>query len=167
MATLKQIAKEAAVSLATVSRVLNYDNTLSISDDKRHLIVEIAERLEYQTPRNRKRIKENNYTIGIIQAVSEIDEVEDPYYLGIRMGIEKQCQEDNIHVIRFPKGRVDNIALGQRYMGDRLIGNESYDFDEAQKKRLAQVASRCPVHKTLANGVSIEDNATFGSSTDQ
>jgi N-ethylmaleimide reductase len=38
-----------------------------------------------------------------------------------------------LHVIRFPKGRVDNIALGQRYMGDRLIGNESYDFDEAQK----------------------------------
>tara|TARA_R110002073_G_scaffold73336_13_gene179384 strand:+ start:1222 stop:2289 length:1068 start_codon:yes stop_codon:yes gene_type:complete len=38
-----------------------------------------------------------------------------------------------LHVIRFPKGRVDNIALGQRYMGDRLIGNESYTFDEAQQ----------------------------------
>ncbi|MCB1688073.1 MAG: alkene reductase [Halioglobus sp.] len=38
-----------------------------------------------------------------------------------------------LHVIRFPKGRVDNIALGRRYMADRLIGNESYDFEEAQK----------------------------------
>lgn len=38
-----------------------------------------------------------------------------------------------LHVIRFPKGRVDNIALGQRYMSDRLVGNESYDFEEAQK----------------------------------
>ncbi len=37
-----------------------------------------------------------------------------------------------LHAIRFPKGRVDNIALGQQFMGDRLIGNESYDFDEAQ-----------------------------------
>jgi len=37
-----------------------------------------------------------------------------------------------LHVIRFPKGRVDNIALGQRYFDDRLIGNESYDFAEAQ-----------------------------------
>jgi putative redox protein len=36
------------------------------------------------------------------------------------------------------------------------------DFDEAQQKRLAQIVSRCPVHKTLAHGVSIEDNATFG-----
>ncbi|MEZ5501281.1 MAG: alkene reductase [Halioglobus sp.] len=37
-----------------------------------------------------------------------------------------------LHVIRFPRGRVDNIALGRRYFGDRLIGNESYTFDEAQ-----------------------------------
>lgn len=36
------------------------------------------------------------------------------------------------------------------------------DFDASQQKRLAQIASRCPVHKTLANGVTIEDNATFG-----
>ena len=35
------------------------------------------------------------------------------------------------------------------------------DFDEAQKKRLAQIAQRCPVHKTLAHGVMFEDNATF------
>ena len=37
-----------------------------------------------------------------------------------------------LHVIRFPHGRVDNIALGQRYFGDRLIANESYDLNEAQ-----------------------------------
>ena len=35
------------------------------------------------------------------------------------------------------------------------------DFDEAQRNRLAQVAQRCPVHKTLANGVAIVDTVTF------
>lgn len=35
------------------------------------------------------------------------------------------------------------------------------DFDDAQRKRLAQIVQRCPVHKTLANGIHIEDNATF------
>jgi uncharacterized OsmC-like protein len=35
------------------------------------------------------------------------------------------------------------------------------DFDEAQRKRLAQIAQRCPVHKTLARGVQFEDNASF------
>ncbi|MEE8523383.1 MAG: OsmC family protein [Thermoanaerobaculia bacterium] len=34
-------------------------------------------------------------------------------------------------------------------------------FDDAQRKRLAQVAARCPVHKTLANGVEIFDSVTF------
>ena len=122
MATLKQIAKEAGVSLATVSRVLNYDHTLSISDDKRHLIVEIAERLEYQTPRNRRREKVNDYTIGIVQSVSDVDEVEDPYYLGIRMGIEKQCQEDNIHVIRFPRIGSTNSTADVKLDGLIFIG---------------------------------------------
>jgi putative redox protein len=37
------------------------------------------------------------------------------------------------------------------------------DFDDAQRKRLAQIAERCPVHKTLAKGVVFDDNATFES----
>jgi len=35
------------------------------------------------------------------------------------------------------------------------------DFDAAQRKRLAQIVERCPVHKTLVAGVKITDNATF------
>ena len=34
-------------------------------------------------------------------------------------------------------------------------------FDEAQRKRLGQVARRCPVHKTLTNGVQIADTVAF------
>ena len=30
-----------------------------------------------------------------------------------------------LHVIRFPRGRVDNIALGRRYCGDRLLDRKS------------------------------------------
>lgn len=35
------------------------------------------------------------------------------------------------------------------------------DFTTAQQKRLAQIVERCPVHKTLAHGVQIADNASF------
>ena len=38
-----------------------------------------------------------------------------------------------LHVIRMPTGVVDNIALGQRYFGNRLIVNESYGFEEASR----------------------------------
>ena len=34
-------------------------------------------------------------------------------------------------------------------------------FDEAQRKRLTQIAQRCPVHKTLANGVHLADVVIF------
>ena len=37
----------------------------------------------------------------------------------------------------------------------------SGDFDMAQKKRLTEVAQRCPVHKTLANGVVMSDTVNF------
>ena len=37
-----------------------------------------------------------------------------------------------LHVIRLAGGRLDNIELGQRHFGDRLIGNDSYDLAEAQ-----------------------------------
>ncbi|MEP5569677.1 MAG: alkene reductase [Halioglobus sp.] len=36
-----------------------------------------------------------------------------------------------LHVIRMPSRSVDNIALGQRFFADRLIGNDSYGFEEA------------------------------------
>ncbi|MGI9258210.1 MAG: OsmC family protein [Gammaproteobacteria bacterium] len=51
------------------------------------------------------------------------------------------------------KGLIDRITSNVHIEGN---------FDESQRKRLAQVAERCPVHKTLANGVTFEDNATFG-----
>lgn len=34
-------------------------------------------------------------------------------------------------------------------------------FSDAEKKRLEQVTSRCPVHKTLAAGMHIVDSVTF------
>ena len=49
-------------------------------------------------------------------------------------------------------GMIDHITSNVHIDGD---------FDAAQEKRLAQIVSRCPVHKTLANGVQFEDNATF------
>jgi len=36
-----------------------------------------------------------------------------------------------LHAIRLPAGRVDNLALGRRYFGDRLVVNDSYAREEA------------------------------------
>lgn len=106
MATLKEIADKVGVSLTTVSRVINYDETLSISPEKRKLIFEVAEELEYETPRSKRKSKAikkprpSQYRIGIIHFITVNEELQDPYYLSIRIGIEKKCQEYNFDIVK-------------------------------------------------------------------
>ena len=54
--------------------------------------------------------------------------------------------------VKVRAGRIEQITSKVRIAGD---------FDEAQRKRLAQVAERCPVHKTLAGGVRLVDQVEF------
>ena len=49
-------------------------------------------------------------------------------------------------------GFIDRISTKVRIAGD---------FDDAQRKRLTQVAQRCPVHKTLARGIHLVDEVEF------
>ena len=95
MATIKDIAKGAGVSIATVSRVLNLDETLNVSEETRKKVMEIAEELNYVPVKERKN-KIKNYTIGIVYWYTEIQELNDPYFLSIRMSVEKKCNEEKI-----------------------------------------------------------------------
>ena len=58
MATIKDIAQTAGVSPATVSRVLNYDKSMSVSDETRKKIFNIAEQLNYK----KKQKAEKDFT---------------------------------------------------------------------------------------------------------
>ncbi len=50
------------------------------------------------------------------------------------------------------RGFIDHITSNVQISGD---------FDDAKKKRLAEIVQRCPVHKTLEKGISIIDNVGF------
>jgi LacI family transcriptional regulator len=128
MATIKDIAKKADVSIATVSRVLNFDKTLSISDDKRQKILEIAEDLNYKTPRNRKKSTEKTHRIGLVHWYSIDEEMDDPYYLSIRMGIEKQAFEKKMEVIKvYSKNNSFNYSTLEGVDGIIAVGKFSTD----------------------------------------
>ena len=49
MATLKEIANVVGVSVGTVSRVLNNDSTLSVGDETKIKIFNVAEEMQYKT----------------------------------------------------------------------------------------------------------------------
>lgn len=126
MATIKDIANKAGASSATVSRVLNYDNTLSVSDEKRKLILEIAEELEYTTPRNRKaKSLSEKLKIGLIHWYTIRQELEDPYYMSIRIGIEKTSIENQIDIIKIYDPM--NYDFNQLDTIDGLIAIGKYD----------------------------------------
>lgn len=91
MATLKDIAARAGFSLATVSRVLNHDASLNVTDDTRNKIYEVAEELGYQTMRQRSRNLSKRIRIGVIHWYSQKEELGDPYYLSVAKGVEKEC----------------------------------------------------------------------------
>ena len=71
------------------------------------------------------------------------------------VGVELECRvhaDDCVGCDERADGWIDRIQSRVTLRGT---------FDEPQRKRLTQVAERCPVHKTLANGVRIVDSVAF------
>lgn len=65
MATIKEISQLADVSSATVSRVLNQDDTIVVSPEVKKRIFRIAHQLKYVPPRRRHAQKEKGIVIGV------------------------------------------------------------------------------------------------------
>lgn len=98
MATIKDIAQLAGVSPATVSRVLNYDSELSVGLTTKQKVFEAAEQLNYT--KHKKNLPANQATLRLVQWHNESEELEDLYYLAIRLGIEKKAEELNVDLLK-------------------------------------------------------------------
>ncbi|MGL5381270.1 LacI family DNA-binding transcriptional regulator [Clostridium sp.] len=115
MATLKEIANKAGVSVSTVSRVLNHDSSILVTDETKMRIFEVAEELEYKTIKERK-VKSKNITklkIGIVEMYDAMMQLEDPYYLLLRNVVEKECFENNMEVVKLFKKEDKYEYIGQ------------------------------------------------------
>lgn len=126
MATIKDIATQAGVSPATVSRVLNYDEQLSVSDDTRKKIFQVAEALNY-TARNRKKLPNQERKLFLLQWYDEQEELADLYYMAIRLGIEKKCQELGYECVRLESLDQLERLKGQGILTLGKFGSETMD----------------------------------------
>ena len=99
MVTIKDIANSAGVSIATVSRVLNFDDKLNVTDATKQRIFQVAEELNY-IKKNDKNTKKSIFKVAIANWYTEKEEVLDPYYLSIRLAVEKKCASENIEVVK-------------------------------------------------------------------
>lgn len=92
MATIKEIAQAVGVSSAAVSRVLNYDDSISVSPETRAAIFETAERLGYK----KKVIYPKIENAALLYWPEYEDELEDIYYQNIKEELLKQAKKTNI-----------------------------------------------------------------------
>lgn len=103
MATVKDISERCGYSKATVSRVLNNDSTFSVSEEARQKILLCAQEMNYVYRRKQKltaKAKMQKHKVGIIPIgleSTERGELQDPYYLYIRNGIEERLDELGFH----------------------------------------------------------------------
>lgn len=159
MATIKDIAEKAGVSSATVSRVLNYDQTLSVSDETRKKIFDMADALNYTKHMKKTPIKKSQPKLAVIQWYSEHEELDDLYYYAIRTGLEKQAQELHYEIIRiFDEEGLDPISQAD---GIIAIGK----FSKSQLRELSSYNLPFVVvdSNTLAQGIScVTTDFTYG-----
>ena len=94
MATIREIAREAGYSPATVSRVLNGDQTFSVSKKAREQILKVAHELNY----DHRLIKERGYSVAVIFAVTPQEELRDVYFSGLRKSLIESAEESNIEL---------------------------------------------------------------------
>jgi len=132
MATIKDIAQTAGVSPATVSRVLNYDKSMSVSDETRKKIFDIAEQLNYKKSNRQKKTASQTHRIAIVEWYTELEELDDLYYYSIRLGIEKKAQELGYDIVRI----FNNDSLSQLEQIDGIIAIGK--FSSKQVKELEQ-----------------------------
>lgn len=102
MATLKEIAALAGVSQATVSRVLNQDPSLSVTEETRARVMQTARELGYRTVQQRYQAYQEAESptlpqepeekrIGIAQMFEHQQLLEDIYYMTLKNILDEEC----------------------------------------------------------------------------
>lgn len=142
MVTLRQISEITGFSPTTISRVLNNDPSMSVTEATRSKILEAAGKLQYKTRQNNakcrpRRTGRGNRHIAIAEMLSLTEQLWDPYYLFLKNYAAQTCIENGADVTylisegesyRWPERPIDGIlAIGI--------------FTEAQVNNLAAACS--------------------------
>ncbi len=97
--TIKDIAKEANVSIATVSNVIN--NKGRVSEETRVLVKNLIQKYNYTPDLSARSLKnKNSHLISVVVPYLAKGEFEDnPYFWQVISGIESGASNENFHVM--------------------------------------------------------------------
>ena len=86
MATIREVAKKAGVSITTVSRILNNDDSFNVSKITKEKVLKVIKQLNYERKKNKNRTSQSN--ISVIKCFDEKIENEDPYFVSLKINLE-------------------------------------------------------------------------------
>lgn len=99
---LKDIAAELGISISTVSRVLNTENTSAASKELKRKIWEVAKRQGYMPNQAARQLRENNIpdapepkSLYCVFAVAPQESKDDPFYTKILESVEQEAFKHN------------------------------------------------------------------------
>ncbi|MDO5785120.1 MAG: LacI family DNA-binding transcriptional regulator [Eubacteriales bacterium] len=135
MATLKDIAQLASVSQATVSRVLNCDPTLSVTNETKERVFRIANELGYRTTGRRtlrESVPEKKRRIGIALMLEFNEDKEDIYYLMMKSMMEEVCFAHRYTTINLFRNQNREFIVNDDVPIDAIIAIGHFTTEEIQ-----------------------------------
>ncbi len=140
MATLKELAEYTGFSIATISRVLNNDPTMSVSESTRAAILEAAGKLHYKSSSRQRRMRvmhSKQLRFAIAEMLSPAEQLADPYYLYLKNYAVQRCRDLGFALVHLQEqqGLYEQDTAG-RIDGVLAIGI----FSEEQIKALSYVS---------------------------
>ena len=163
-ATIKDIAREANVSLATVSRSLNHDPC--VTDAMRTRVLETAKRLGYVPNTIAKSLKTNStYTIGFL-----VSDISNSYYISIARSVEDIVSSQNYNLMLCSTGNrkereLDYLQMLMSKNIDGLILNttgRNNDFVLEMSKKTPMVLLNRRIMAPEFRGDLIDTNSYLG-----
>lgn len=152
MSTIRDVAKLAGVSIATVSRILNNDEYFIVTLETKQKVLTAAKELNYK--KNNKKRKITQFNVSIIKSSDQKIENEDPYFVSLRLDLEYVLKKKGIktkifELENFEKSEdiltslitsssiiiIGEIRPGQlnllKSLNDKIICVDAYNFDNS------------------------------------
>ncbi|MEU7477974.1 LacI family DNA-binding transcriptional regulator [Lentzea sp. NPDC042327] len=135
--TLAEVAKQAGVSLATASRVLN-GSTRQVSEELSDRVLRTAEELGYVPNASAQALARNSSSlVGLV-----VHDITDPYFSCIAAGVTRVAEENGLVVVlgttnRSPDREVELLSTLRAHRARAVVLAGSRTTDRAAQARLA------------------------------
>lgn len=135
--TLAEVAKQAGVSLATASRVLN-GSTRQVSEELSDRVLRTAEQVGYVPNASAQTLARNSSSlVGLV-----VHDITDPYFSCIAAGVTRVAEESGLVVVlgttgRRPEREVELLSTLRAHRARAVVLAGSRTTDRAAQSRLA------------------------------